>query len=391
MKIKSKLLLASITICSILFVGWGNVGHRIINKQTILSVTPEMSFWGSWSDLLAAHGSDADNRKNIDPTEGPKHYIDIDNYPEFITNGYISQNFDSLVLLHGNTFVMDQGILPWAIMKTFDSLQTAFQNNQFNKAMLLAADLGHYIGDMHMPLHITRNYNGQYTGQSGVHSRFESTMINNYNTQIIYSGDSLIYIDNISDFIFNTLYNNYNYVDSVLRCDSLAKAFAGNTNSTAYYSKMWELSKNFTTELFRSASHKLTCLIYTAWQNAGSPVSVEDEIKIQMPVTFELFQNYPNPFNPSTTIKYSIPNVVDANFASTILTQLKVFDILGNEVAILVDEYKPAGNYEVEFSVGRDSRPDIASSVYFYQLKVGDPSSGSGQSFVETKKMILLQ
>ncbi len=375
MKIKSKLLLVLIPICSIIFLGWGNVGHRIINSKTILSVTPEMSFWGSWSDSLAAHGSDADNRKSIDPTEGPKHYIDIDNYPEFIANGYISQNFDSLVLLHGNAFVMDQGILPWAIMKTFDSLQTAFQNNELHKAMLFAADLGHYIGDMHMPLHITRNYNGQYTGQTGVHSRFESNMINTYNGQIIYSGDSLIYIDNISEFVFNTLYNNYNYVDSVLRCDSLAKAFAGNTSSTAYYSKMWELSKNFTTELFRSASHKLTCLIYTAWLNAGSAVSVEDEIKIQTPVTFELSQNYPNPFNPTTNIGFRI---ADQGFVT-----LKVYDILGNEVAILVDEYKPAGNYEVEFSVGQDSRPDIASSVYFYQLKVG--------GFVETKKMILLQ
>ena len=375
MKIKSKLLLVLIPICSIIFLGWGNVGHRIINSKTILSVTPEMSFWGSWSDSLAAHGSDADNRKSIDPTEGPKHYIDIDNYPEFIANGYISQNFDSLVLLHGNAFVMDQGILPWAIMKTFDSLQTAFQNNELHKAMLFAADLGHYIGDMHMPLHITRNYNGQYTGQTGVHSRFESNMINTYNGQIIYSGDSLIYIDNISEFVFNTLYNNYNYVDSVLRCDSLAKAFAGNTSSTAYYSKMWELSKNFTTELFRSASHKLTCLIYTAWLNAGSAVSVEDEIKIQTPVTFELSQNYPNPFNPTTNIGFRI---ADQGFVT-----LKVYDILGNEVAILVEVYKAAGYYEVEFSVGEDSRGDIASSVYFYQLKVG--------GFVETKKMILLQ
>ena len=67
MKIKSKLLLAAITICSTLFIGWGNVGHRIINTKTILSVTPAMSFWGNWSDSLAAHGSDADYRKSSDP------------------------------------------------------------------------------------------------------------------------------------------------------------------------------------------------------------------------------------------------------------------------------------------------------------------------------------
>jgi len=370
MKIKSKLLLTAITICSTLFIGWGNVGHRIINTKTILSVTPSMSFWGSWSDSLTAHGSDADYRKSSDPDEAPKHYIDIDNYPEFISNGYITQNFDSLVIQHGITFVMDQGILPWAILATFDSLETAFQNNQFHSAMLFAADLGHYIGDMCMPLHLTRNYNGQYTGQTGIHSRFESNMINTYNAQIVYSGDSLIYINDVSDFVFDLLYNNYSYVDSVLKSDSLAKAFAGNTTSSAYYSKMWELSKGFTTKLFKDASHKLTCLIYTAWMNAGSPVSVGDENILQSPITFNLYQNYPNPFNPRTSIQYAI--------SSRQFVSLKVYDVLGNEVITLVDEYKSAGSHEVDFDAS-----GLSSGVYFYKLQSG--------SFVETKKMILLR
>ena len=253
---------------------------------------------------------------------------------------------------------MDQGILPWAIMNTFDSLQTAFQNNQFHKAMLFAADLGHYVGDMHMPLHLTRNYNGQYTGQTGVHSRFESNMINTYNAQIVYSGDSLIYINDVSDFVFNMLYNNYSYVDSVLKADSLAKAFAGNTTSSAYYSKMWELSKGFTTKLFKDASHKLTCLIYTAWINAGSPVSVEDENTLQSPITFNLYQNYPNPFNPSTRIKYTISNVTLSGVEGS-RVQLKIYDVLGNEVATLVDEYKPAGSYEINFDASTDYQVDL--------------------------------
>jgi hypothetical protein len=370
MKIKSKFIIVLIPIISLFFFGWGNVGHRIINTRTILSVTPAMSFWGSWSDSLAAHGSDADNRKSSDPTEAPKHYIDIDNYPEFITTGYITQNFDSLVLLHGYSFVMDQGILPWAIKNTFDSLQTAFQNNQFNKAMLLAADLGHYIGDLCMTLHITRNYNGQYSGQTGIHSRYESTMIGTYNGQIVYSGDSLFYINDVLDFTFNLLYDNYTYVDSVLKCDSIAKAFAGNTTSSVYYSKLWELSKGFTTKLFKDASHKLTSLIYTAWINAGSPVSVEDENYLQSPVSFNLYQNYPNPFNPSTKISWQ--SSVGSH------QTLKVYDVLGNLIATLVDEYKTAGSYEVDFDANK-----LSSGVYFYKLQAG--------SFVETKKMILIR
>ena len=66
--------------------------------------------------------------------------------------------------------------------------------------------------------------------------------------------------------------------------------------------------------------------------------------------------------------------------------QLIVYDILGNKIATLVNKEKPAGSYEVEFNGN-----NLSSGVYFYQLRAGDPSAGSGQSFVETKKMILMK
>ncbi|NNG26851.1 MAG: T9SS type A sorting domain-containing protein [Ignavibacteriaceae bacterium] len=85
---------------------------------------------------------------------------------------------------------------------------------------------------------------------------------------------------------------------------------------------------------------------------------------------FNLDQNYPNPFNPSTVIQYSIP--------TSSFTQLSVFDVLGNEVAKLVNEEKPEGKYEVEFNA-----EGLTSGVYFYKLNAG--------SFVSTKKMLLLK
>lgn len=96
------------------------------------------------------------------------------------------------------------------------------------------------------------------------------------------------------------------------------------------------------------------------------------------PDGFVLYQNYPNPFNPTTKISWQSP-VSDWQ-------TLKVYDVLGNEVATLVNEYKKAGNYEIEFKTR-----NLTSGLYFYRLQAGDPSTGSGQSFVETKKMILLK
>ena len=369
---KFKIILFLVPIITFVSLGWGYIGHSIINYNTILTALPEMSFFEYWADSLAAHGSDADDRKSIDPDEGPKHYIDIDNYPEFIATGTIPQNFDSIVALHGYSFVIEQGILPWAILNTTDSLQAAFENNDLHKAMLLAADLGHYIGDSHMPLHITRNYNGQYTGQYGVHSRYESSLIQRFQDQIIYDGDSLLYIDNLPNYIFNMIYDNYLYVDSVLAADAAAKAFAGNTNSTAYYNKFWELSKNFTIGLFKRASYRLTCVIYTAWINAGGSSTGNSENNNNLLSDFTLYQNYPNPFNPSTRIEYAI--------GSGQFVTLKVYDVLGREVATLVDEYRDAGSYSVEFRI---KNLELSSGIYFYQLKAGE--------FVETKKMLLLK
>jgi 5-hydroxyisourate hydrolase-like protein (transthyretin family) len=102
--------------------------------------------------------------------------------------------------------------------------------------------------------------------------------------------------------------------------------------------------------------------------------SEEVEVTIESPKYFSLEQNYPNPFNPSTVISYQLPVSGDVT--------LKVYDVLGNEVATLVNEEKPTGSYEVEFksSVGNGQ---LANGVYFYQLKTGD--------YLETKKMILLK
>ncbi len=98
---------------------------------------------------------------------------------------------------------------------------------------------------------------------------------------------------------------------------------------------------------------------------------------------YVLSQNYPNPFNPVTIISYQLPAAGNV--------KLKVYDVLGNEVATLVDEYKPAGGYEVEFNIGRDSSPALASGIYFYRLQVVNPETNSGQGFFETKKMLLLK
>jgi hypothetical protein len=108
------------------------------------------------------------------------------------------------------------------------------------------------------------------------------------------------------------------------------------------------------------------------------PLSDIGDENEKFPLTFSLYQNYPNPFNPATTIRY---NISEPSFVS-----LKVYDVLGNEIATLINEAKSAGNYEVEFD-----GTELSSGIYLYQLSAGNPEPSSGQGFVETKKMILLK
>ncbi len=106
----------------------------------------------------------------------------------------------------------------------------------------------------------------------------------------------------------------------------------------------------------------------------GTLVDVE-ETETQ-PQWFALYQNYPNPFNPTTTIKYTIPAIV--NVETQNLASLRIYNVLGEEVATLVNEKQSPGKYSVQFDAS-----DLPSDVYFYTLRVGN--------FVETKKMILLK
>jgi photosystem II stability/assembly factor-like uncharacterized protein len=108
------------------------------------------------------------------------------------------------------------------------------------------------------------------------------------------------------------------------------------------------------------------------------PTLVEVENESDFPEDFILFQNYPNPFNPITKIRFQIS---DFGFVT-----LNVYDVLGNEVATLINEEKSVGDYEVKFNASW-----LSSGIYFYQLRVGNPSTGSGHGFVQTRKMIYLK
>ncbi len=113
----------------------------------------------------------------------------------------------------------------------------------------------------------------------------------------------------------------------------------------------------------------------------GDPVTIVEN-ENQSPNTFQLFQNYPNPFNPTTKIKFTLAYVIASGTKQSQFVTLKIYDTLGNEIAILVNNELPAGEYEVEFNTS-SIKLLPSSGIYFYQLRAGE--------FIQTKKMLMIK
>ena len=354
--------------CSSLFAQlhrWGWNSHEYINDHAIDYLPPEMSMFLEHREYIRQHSVDPD----VDNLPGYYHYIDIDYYPEFL-NGTFPHDIDSLIALYNLSIVQDKGVVPWVIEGLTDSLAALMSKGDWDNVWQTAAELGHYVADAHEPLHLTENYNGQLTDNYGIHSRYETSMMNSYLSQIPLPEGQGVYWENVIDSVFAFIDYVYPYVDSILIADDLARAEDAGYGA-AYYSYMWQELEHLTTICIHKAILDLASLWQTAWVNAGSPlpVSIDDEIKL--PSGYSLAEAYPNPFNPQTNIEFSIP---EKEFVT-----LKIFSLIGREVATLISGELSQGTYKYSWNAS-----GYTSGVYFYTFE-------TSRGFIQTKKLVLLK
>lgn len=126
-----------------------------------------------------------------------------------------------------------------------------------------------------MPLHITANYNGQQSAQTGIHRRYEETMIDQYVDGIQFRKSKSRKILNVHACIFNYIYANYSNVATLLQADKQVFETAGNSYNQLYYEMLWKKTDSLTCSLLEDASKTLASLIYTAWIEAGKPTIPE--------------------------------------------------------------------------------------------------------------------
>ena len=258
--------------------GWGDEGHKLITDKALHALPSEMKTFSPWFDFITTHCVDPDNRKRDDKTEGAKHYIDIDYYKEY-NKGNFQENFDSLSAMYGKDVVTKQGVLPWALQNTYHALVEAFRSHNAAKTKVMMADLAHYVGDAHQPMHTTVNYDGQLSGQKGVHSRYEIYMVNKHYNELaakVIPGQAAP-VKEITKFVFDCIYESNSLLPIVMMADTSAANETNKNYNEEYYRLLWFKTQYATVSEMKNGAERLASLFYTAWLEAGTPA-------------FELFQ-----------------------------------------------------------------------------------------------------
>jgi len=251
---------------------WGDKGHKLIANKAVELLKEKIKNIEQYQDYITEHSVDPDTRKSQDKTEGPKHYIDIDFYKEFL-EGRMIQDKDQLISLYGDSVVTKMGLLPWATLETLKNLTKAFKEKNRDKVLIYTSDMAHYVGDAHQPMHTILNYDGQFTNQKGVHARYEIYMVNKYIDELSdgIKGLEVAYVKEPLDYIFNYISDSNSLSEVLFAADKFAASKAGSMESDEYLRLLWFKTKYITGIQFEEAYNSLASLIYTAWVDAGEP------------------------------------------------------------------------------------------------------------------------
>jgi len=264
---------------------WGFEPHRRINQQVCLILPqPLFGFYKSNISYMIQHATDPDMRRYIDSTEAGKHYIDMEHYAEAIDS--LPFSYSSALTQYGESHLQKEGSLPWNIIHNVYLLKKAFSEGNTSFILKVSADLGHYVADAHVPLHTTENYNGQLTGQTGIHALWETQIPKLFLDTVLVPIPEFQFEENWKSWIWETIQTSHSLVPMVLERESITKSAIPERARYSFELKNNQVekthSKRFLEDYHKAlqgsvemryiASVQLTAkLIYTAWILAGEP------------------------------------------------------------------------------------------------------------------------
>lgn len=242
-------------------------------------------FYKNNIEFITEHAVSADKRRYVDSTEAPRHYFDADHYGKN-PFGSIPQNWDDAAVKYSADTLIKYGTVPWTIQQNYYFLVKAFKAHDTTAILIASANLGHYIADAHVPLHLTQNYNGQLTNQTGIHALWESRLPELFSDHYNYYIGKARYIENPLSEAFKICRSSFKSVDSVLRFERiLDKRFPADKKFTLVqhgkrqikdysveYAKAYQtMLKGMVERRMRSAILAVGSYWFSAWVDAGQP------------------------------------------------------------------------------------------------------------------------
>ena len=256
---------------------WGFTAHRLVNRKSIATLPDTLRpLFQANADYVAEHSIDADLRR-LTPND-PDHFLDMDFFgaPPFDA---IPRREAEHLAKHGPA-ARDKGRIPWRVDDVYRELVAAFAAREPARILERAAELGHFVGDAHVPLHAALNYDGQLSGQAGLHNRWESELVERFERQLeagLLPAPARRVADPVS-LSFEVLATSYADSLEVLASD---RASAGPADfidtpeddryDDAYYSKLYEREGGRLLARLAQSVTTLGSLWLSAWEDAGRP------------------------------------------------------------------------------------------------------------------------
>ena len=275
---------------------WGFWAHQRINRLAVFTLPPEMLHLFKHNiEYLTVHAVDPDSRRYAVEGEAPRHFIDVDHYGAYPFDN-VPRRWKDAVEKFGEDTLMEYGIVPWHINRAYYDLRDAFKAKDLTRIMKLGADIGHYIADSNVPLHTTENYNGQFTGQKGIHGLWESRLPELFAEDYDFYIGQAEYIKDIQMEAWQTVLESHLALDSVLRFERLLTEKYPSDQKYSFENRSNILIKTYSKE-FCTAYHKLLAgqverrirssirrvgsIWYTAWVDGGQP-DLKELMKLEL-------------------------------------------------------------------------------------------------------------
>jgi hypothetical protein len=266
---------------------WGFYAHQKINYFAVFLLPPQMiALYKQQISFVSEHAVDPDKRRYVLPQEAARHFIDIDHYGEYPYNN-LPRKWQEAVAKYSEDSLNAYGIVPWWIQIMLQRLTKAFREKDKTKIIKLSADIGHYIADSHVPLHVCSNHDGQLTNQKGIHGFWESRIpeLLAEKKWDFFIGKAT-YIDDPGKYIWNRILESGAAADTVLRYEKELSAHYPPDKKYAFenrndvvirqYSSGYSIAynnmlKGMVERRMRSSIYSIASFWYTAWVNAGQP------------------------------------------------------------------------------------------------------------------------